>query len=66
MKLDWSLQGWRVFSDETDFSVTPHQPQCVIPSDIKVGPVRLCLGKGDEANKGWVYVPNDVPLELVR
>lgn len=64
MKIDWSFEGWRVFADEQRFSGGP--PLRIIPQDVRIqGPVLLQLGHGAEANKGWVYVPDDMELELV-
>lgn len=63
MKLDWSHDGWRVFPDSIRFS--GQEPERVIQHDIRVGVVELRLGKGQEQNKGWVYIPDGTPLEVI-
>ena len=64
MKIDWSTAGWRIFPDDVDFS-KPAKPSEVISRDIRLGPIVLQLGHGNIQNKGWVYVPDFIKLELV-
>jgi hypothetical protein len=64
VKLDWSIDGWRVFPDDARFH--GQKPERVLKGNVRVPvPVLLCLGEGSESNKGWVYVPDGTPLEVL-
>jgi hypothetical protein len=60
VKIDWHPEGWRVFADTDDHRAV--KPRRVIDRDISIPPITLKMGRGEEANKGWVLVPDGTEL----
>lgn len=63
MKIDWSPEGWRVWNDDADYKA--ESPLRVIPHSIVIPPIELRLGEGEQANKGWVIVPDEIEIEVL-